>query len=340
MMSVTRKKDHRRFERNIRVSEKESGQTLIDLLTSRFTYLTRKKWQDHIKTGRLLVNQGRSEQEIILRINDLITFFPDSRPEPEVNKTIEILYQDDDLILVNKPPNLPCHPGGIYLYNTLWGILKERYDEFYLVNRLDRETSGIIGVAKTRKAARFYFWEMKERRIEKEYLVLVEGVFPEKLSAKGWLAADGESPVYKKRLFLSDPSAFEEGDNGDRTRQFAHTEFTRQQVYNECYSLLACKPLTGKTHQIRATLHSLGFPVVGDKLYGIDPLIFIRFPSDTMTKEDWENLKMSHQALHCRRMVFPLSQGGNVCCEASLPDSWAPLIRAGSNFPISIEKSI
>jgi 23S rRNA pseudouridine1911/1915/1917 synthase len=311
-----------RNERNIIISNEEAGKGLLDLLTARFTYLPREKWHDYISSGRILRNGSPALADAVLARGDRVTFQPEPRPEPWVDTRIVTLYEDDDLLLLNKPPDLPCHPGGIYLHNTLWAILREKYDPVYLVNRLDRETSGIVGVAKHKEAATFLYLEMKERRVEKEYLALVEGVFPDRLEARGWLKKDEKSPVYKKRTFVMDLDAFEEGDRGDPGTQFCETFFSAEKNLPGPVSLVQCRPVTGKTHQIRATLVSLGYPVVGDKLYGIDDTLFIRFPMNRITPEEWERLRMPHQALHCSRLCVNTPRHGRIEVKAGLPDTW------------------
>jgi RluA family pseudouridine synthase len=312
-MKQADKYEPRMVRRTIIVKPPEAGQTLLERLVNRFTYFDREGWQDQINRKRLLLNDNPCRGTEPLCAGDTITWFPPERPEPPVNRDIAVLYRDDDYLFVDKPGDLPCHPGGIYLFNTLWGILREMLPAtggqgFSLINRLDRETSGIVAVALTKKASGHAFNIMKERLAIKEYRVLVEGDFPDALDARGWLLSDRDSPIRKKMLYIPDPEAAEETlpEPGSR---FVHTRFSRLEARDDGTTLLAAELLTGRTHQIRATLHSLGFPVVGDKLYGIDPEIFLRFPLGRMTERDKGGLRLGRQALHCSRMCFPAFDG-------------------------------
>jgi 23S rRNA pseudouridine1911/1915/1917 synthase len=197
----------------------------------------------------------------------------------------------------------PAIPGG---YTPARMLSRERpelafgLDGVRLANRLDRETSGIVVVAKTQEAAAFASARLQDGSLIKEYHVLVEGVFPEYLDAAGWLGRDGDSPIRKKARFSR-----HEIPGG----QAARTEFwsvdTRVAPGGDRLSLVRARLHTGRTHQIRATLHSLNFPVVGDKMYGRDPTIFLRFAAGIMTEADEALLRMPHQALHCAHVSFP-----------------------------------
>lgn len=218
----------------------------------------------------------------------------DSQP---VDKKVKILFEDDGLLVVNKPGNLPCHPGGSYLENTLLHVLRGNgYETLYIMNRLDRETSGIVLLAKNQMVAKSLSNQFKNHTVRKEYTVLIHGEFPEEMSVSGWLVHDDNSAIVKKRHFVQCE------EKPTERAEFAETEFKRIS-YNSGISRLKVFPKTGRTHQIRATLYSLGFPVVGDKIYGLDETIFLRFISDTMTDADRERLIYARQALHASSLA-------------------------------------
>lgn len=312
------------------INGSDAGKTLLDYLAARFTYLSAEKWAGQIGEGRLLLNDDSCTGNETLREGDRVSFTPAPYDEPPVNTDFTILAEDERFLFIDKPPLLPCHPGGIYLFNTLWGLLRETYGNVSFINRLDRETAGIVVAAKTKEGAAWANALMSERKIDKEYLVIVEGAFPEELDAEGFLVRDEASPVRKKLRFVRDGGNSEtSGDTGKTPgntggESFSgnavggslpgavscHTRFSLQSRLDGNLSLVHAKLFTGRTHQIRATLQSLGFPVVGDKLYGKDETIFLRFIDGSMTDADRILLRQDHQALLCSRIVMPKMDGG------------------------------
>ena len=183
-----------------------------------------------------------------------------------VRRDYSILFEDHNLLALNKPGNLPCHPGGRYFAHTLWGLLKSNYpeDSIFFVNRLDRETSGIVLVAKTRVAAENCQRQFIAGTVRKKYRVIVEGDFPGGIiRADGYLFKDERSLIRKKQRFLH--------------RHESKTLLVKAKPCCTLFrlirksdgkSLVLAEPVTGRLHQIRATLFSLGYPVTGDKIYG------------------------------------------------------------------------
>ena len=184
------------------------------------------------------------------------------------------------------------------------------------VNRLDRETSGVMLFAKSGTAARKLASLFESGSIQKTYFAIVFGDFPDWEKTIGFLSADPESQISKKRRFTRDFP----GDAADVVS--CDTDF-RKILSGNGMSLVECLPHTGRLHQIRATLFSLGYPMVGDKLYGPDETIFLRFIEDGMTDDDRALLRMDHQALHAGRLVFrsPFT-GEDLCLEADVPDDF------------------
>jgi 23S rRNA pseudouridine955/2504/2580 synthase/23S rRNA pseudouridine1911/1915/1917 synthase len=253
------------------------------------------------------------------------------------------VFEDKDVMVVNKPANLPCHPAGRYFNHTLWAWLKTRHgvESPALVNRLDRETSGLLLVAKNAAAEAKCRTQFLQRAVVKRYTVLVEGAFPDALRATGWLMPDPGSGVHKRRRFepQSEIPALEgcpEGGVGSSvgngkpvrrhaapSREWAVTDFRLLRIVNDL-SVVEAVLHTGRLHQIRATLHSLGFPVVGDKIYGPDPMMFVRFCTDELTADDWRRLRMTRQALHSMELEFiHPATGQQLHFEAPLPADMA-----------------
>jgi 23S rRNA pseudouridine955/2504/2580 synthase/23S rRNA pseudouridine1911/1915/1917 synthase len=220
--------------------------------------------------------------------------------EPPVATDFRIVYEDHDLLVVDKPASLPCHPGGRYFRHTLWSLLRERSGlaSPLFVNRLDRETSGLVVVARHQEAARHCGRQWLAHRVEKRYLVMVEGMFllPE-MEASGSLAPDPGSAIRKKVRFFPGSAA------SPANSRHCCTQLRRLASGNGL-TLLEALPVTGRCHQIRATLCSLGFPVVGDKIYGVDERLFLRFLEDRLSAEDRLRLRLPRQALHGAGLSF------------------------------------
>lgn len=257
--------------------------------------------------------------------------------EPSVDFRHAILYEDADTAVIAKSGNLPCHPSGRYRHHTLESLLRREhgYDGVHFVSRLDRETSGCVLVARTPEAAAWYGKEMMRRRISKEYLCIARGEWvPEAMAALatgangaperpgedgsvdfyGRICAVHDEIVHKSRRFERSYSRVAWEAVADEGHEAACTRIRRlaweavgvdsQRVPG--YVLLACKPLTGRTHQIRATIRGIGLEVVGDKLYGPDRTIYARLCEGRMTEADRAVLRLGRQALHAWRLRFRL----------------------------------
>ncbi len=311
----------------VQIRREEAGKTLADWLEQRFTYHSRDEWASLIGEGRVLRNGNAAQVDSVLAVDDLVEYHPLSLEEPTVDAEYSIVYEDNDLFAVNKPPNLPCHPGGKFFKHTLWFLLRSKYPGARIINRLDRETSGIVLVAKDKRAARLLGRQFERRQVQKEYLVLVEGQFPDTMQADGVLVS-ADSVVRKKRAFQRDG----EGES-------CSTRFRCLERFDGM-SLVHVELGTGRMHQIRASLCSLGFPVVGDKIYGVDERIFLRFVEQKLTDADRQMLRLPHQALHAHRLAFSNCDGDPVCVEAPLPDDFCPVIFASSEADFPGDKAI
>ena len=289
------------------------GVRLDHFLTERFTYQSRTGWQSIIREGRIAVNGIRVRASRRLHAGDVITFDVQGIAEPEVDPAYSVVLDRPGFLVVSKPGCLPVHPSGCYFRNTLLMLMKERYGDLFVVNRLDRETSGLVVLAKDPETAGALSGLFASRQVEKTYLAAVFGAFPAGTVVKnGWLSSDPGSPVRKKRRFT-------ETDPGTEDAEPCGTEFTCLKTCGG-FSLVECRPHTGRLHQIRATLRSCGFPLLGDKLYGPDETIFLRFTEDAMTDADRAALVLPTQALHAWRLRFALpGTEETVSCESEPP---------------------
>ena len=295
------------------------GVRLDHFLAARFTYQSRTGWQTIIRAGRIEVNGIRVRASRRLHAGDVIAFDVQGIAEPEVDPTYSVVLERPGFLVVSKSGCLPVHPSGCYFHNTLLMLMKERYGALFVVNRLDRETSGLVVLAKDPATAGVLSGLFASRRVEKTYLAAVFGAFPPGTVVKdGWLSSDPGSPVRKKRRFT-------ETDPGTEDAEPCSTEFTCLKTRGG-FSLVECRPHTGRLHQIRATLRSCGFPLPGDKLYGPDDTIFLRFTEDAMTDADRAALVLPTQALHAWRLSFTLPDTDDaIRCESAPPDAMLEL---------------
>ncbi len=242
----------------IHIAHDQAGAAVLNFLCRRFTYHHRDQWEGLIGCEKVLINGRPCVAETILESGDSLEYLQPEREEPPVNKNYSIIFEDRALLVINKPGNLPCHPGGRYFRNTLWGLLKTRPagEPFFFVNRIDRETSGIVLLAKTAAAAKKCQRQFQSGTVRKIYVVVVEGDFPSgRLCAEGWLSRDETSPIRKKQRFFPMGSELDIPGQSQRC-------LTRFRLIDKFRgrSLVSAFPETGRLHQIRATLFPWDIP--------------------------------------------------------------------------------
>ncbi|MBD3161894.1 MAG: RluA family pseudouridine synthase [Candidatus Eisenbacteria bacterium] len=264
----------------------------LDLFLARtFPYRSRTGWVTMIRDERILRNGGPARPGRTLREGDRIEYLPDPQPEPRVNGSYRIVYEDEALLAVAKPADLPVHPSGRYFRNTLLMMLLadrgEALDaaELRIVHRLDRETSGVILFGKGRKAASILSTQFERRTVRKRYLAVVHGVpGKDRFLIDAPIGPDPRSPIRKAMTVI-------DGGRASRTG-------VRVLRRGPAHALVAVRPYTGRLHQIRVHLRHAGYPIVGDKVYGVDSRLFLRFIEGRLRPEDRRRLVWGRQALH------------------------------------------
>jgi 23S rRNA pseudouridine1911/1915/1917 synthase len=216
----------------------------------------------------------------------------------------EIVAQEAGFLVVAKPAHLLSHPTRPDGRPTLLGWLQEKFPgEFVaLVNRLDRETSGAILVARTPEAASRLGSLTMQRLIRKDYVALVsgrveaeEGVIDAPL---GRLGISESNPIWLRQGVISPD------DPAGRKSTAARTTFRRLAVGREA-TLLRLRAETGRLHQLRVHLAHAGHPVLGDKIYGPDPELYLKFIASGWTDEHARLLPLDRHALHAEQIGFP-----------------------------------
>lgn len=218
-----------------------------------------------------------------------------SRIEPEAFAGW-IVREDERLLVLDKPGWVVCHPSKDGPWSSLAGAAREYLGggAVHLVSRLDRETSGLVVLAKDRGMARILQTAVQSRRVGKKYFAILEGVLEDRLEVSRALERDVDSPVVVKQRV---------GQTGGG--QKAQTTFIPREHRGGC-TLVEVIPHTGRKHQIRAHALWAGYPVAGDKLYGPDPLLYLKFIESGWTSEHAKRLHHFRQALHAARLVFDL----------------------------------
>ncbi|MDB4430042.1 RluA family pseudouridine synthase [Akkermansiaceae bacterium] len=212
----------------------------------------------------------------------------------------KVLASSDDWLVVDKPAPLIVHPTNDRPERTLLGEMQARWpgEEFFIINRLDRETSGCVLIARTRESAGALGKMMMRREIQKSYRAIVDG-WPE------WKEKEVDAPLRRKG---------EVEDSRIWVRQMVHqegkkstTKFVIEEIFSrlgEKFSVLNCEPVTGRTHQIRVHLEHLGHPIVGDKIYGGDGSSYLEFVENGWSPALEKKLLLDRQALHGSGMSF------------------------------------
>lgn len=212
-------------------------------------------------------------------------------------KLFDLLYEDADLLVVNKPAGLVCHPTKGDAWSSLISRVRLHVGQAVhpqLVNRLDRETSGVVLVAKTAQTAGELRRIWESRAVEKQYVAMVRGHAPDQVVINAPLGRDSHSNVAIKDTVRDDGLPSE-------TECRVVLRFERAEGR---FSLLHVWPRTGRKHQIRIHLAHIGHPIVGDKLYGGDEDLYLGFVQYRLTDEQRRRLILPNHALHAAQVIF------------------------------------
>jgi len=226
---------------------------------------------------------------------------PDQLADPGA---LVVLHEDQDVLAVDKPAGQAVHPSGRHLIGTLIQDVHARYSQgaelavpVRLCHRIDRETSGIVLLAKGARAHRQIRKQFERGTIEKEYLALVHGSPAQDEGAIDLPLGPARASQVRMKIAV-------QADGAE-----AHTTWRVLERHGE-FALLACRLLTGRQHQIRVHLAAIGHPLVGDKLYGADEELFLRSARRELDESDLARLHLARHALHSHRLAWVSPSGG------------------------------
>lgn len=290
------------------VAADEAGQRLDNYLLARLKGVPKSLIYRIIRKGEVRINKGRAKPEHKLEAGDKVRVPPVRMADPKVlpkpgDSLVNvlndaILFENDALIVVNKPSGLAVHGGSGVVLGLIEALRQIRPDVRFLelVHRLDRDTSGCVMVAKKRSMLKFLQEALRHAGgIDKQYFALVEGRWPNRRRVV-------EAPLRKNEL-----QSGERIVRVDITGKASRTEFEIEQRYAEA-TLVRAKPITGRTHQIRVHALHAGHAIVGDDKYGRDDF-----------NKQMKQLGFKRLFLHAAALNIPMPDGISLHVEAPLP---------------------
>ena len=279
---------------SIRVPPECDGWRLDHFLKHRIRRLSRTKIRTIIEEQVRLSNGREPRPALLVRAGDAIHIDRPAPIEPEVPRDFAVLASDDTFLAIDKPAGLPMHTTAKFWKNTLVALLREKYpdERLQICHRIDRETSGVLLIARTGEAASFLKRAFASRAVRKTYLALVHGV-----------PAPPAGVIDAPMRLLDTRTHIKMGVAEDGLPAVTRYRVVRSLAR---HALVEAAPETGRQHQIRVHLAHLGHPIVGDKLYGGGEEAFMDYCDHGLTPELLGRFDgLPRHALHAARLTFP-----------------------------------
>lgn len=325
------------FRAELEVEDHEKGLRLDQLLASYLSSFSRQQIKKKIMTGDVRI-QGRpfphrpsakvhpKERIIISTSRGELEDEYWKGEKLELDLDPEIIFEDENILAICKPAYMSTHPTGKRLFNCATVYFEQRYQQtMHSIHRLDRETSGILLLGKNPKSAQKCGEMFENSQVKKCYFFMAKKA--KTYSPLPFTANErmGQEDDFIPRLYVHCYPF--DSKNG----KSAETDFIKV-IENDQYLLGLAFPKTGRQHQIRAHAAHHGLPLIGDKLYNGDPLIFGRFKDGVASEKDHELMELSRHALHAIALSLPYpSENERLLVRANLPKDFMPWI--SKNFP-------
>lgn len=283
------------------ISEDEAGQRIDNYLLAKLKGVPKSLIYRIVRKGEVRVNKGRIKPEYKLQANDVVRVPPIRVSEKEqapistkLNKVSQlenqILFEDESLLILNKPSGIAVHGGSGLSFGVIEALRTLRPEARFLelVHRLDRDTSGILLVAKKRSALRNLHEQLREKTVQKDYLALVRGQW------------QSHCKVVKAPLLKNELSSGERIVRVSEQGKPSETRFSIEERYNNA-TLVKASPVTGRTHQIRVHTQYAGHPIALDDKYG-----------DKQFDEQMSQLGLTRLFLHALSIRFTHPKTGEI----------------------------
>lgn len=274
-------------------------------ISDKFEEIPREKVKDFIKDKKILVNNKKVKPSYKLETDDLIAISDELFKKPEIKAEkmdLKIVYENDDYAIIDKDSNVIVHPAGSIVTGTLVNGLLDRFDYDNLshiggddrpgiVHRLDKDTTGLMVIAKSNSSYKYLKGLFENRLVDKEYFAICHGIFDNK---KDTIETFMDRDPHNRRKMAVRPSG---------RKAISKYEVLKE---SEGFSLVKVKILTGRTHQIRVHMTYINHPILGDPVYG----------------NVGHKFNLDHQLLHCHNLGFVDESGKYMSFEADVHDDF------------------
>ena len=302
------------------VSETSAGRRLDALVAELFPEISRSLASKLAREGEALLDGRKCKPSTIVKSGQILSLSPPAptppTPAPAPDVALDVIYSDDELLVINKPAGLTVHPGAGVSGPTLAGALLARDPNLAsigaparpgLVHRLDKDTTGVMAVARSARAFELLSEAFALRKVIKSYLALVIGKLPDSGRVESSIS---RHPALRTKMMAGSPSGKPAITIFRVLRRFPATGA----------ALVQLRILTGRTHQARVHLASIGAPVLADLLYGSPKKALIK-------KHPSLSPFLGRQMLHARRLTIPYPEGSRSTFRAPWPDDFLALIK-------------